>query len=527
MAGESKQDKLLSDLGFSEAEARAGHSLPGLGGNQVEQELLQEVKVTVADVIQQSRENLNFLAALATPEVFKFNYPVILLGVWGLLLEYAVKTRDFSKILLGLPRGFGKTMMIKLYILWLILFTDRRFILVICENEKKAINILSDVTDMLNEPNIIRTFGDWKLGLETDQLALKKFGFRGRNVILMAAGQGTGVRGITLKNERPDVMIFDDIQSREAANSPTEFETLENWFHGTALKAKSPIRCLYIFVGNMYPTKYSLLRKLKYNPTWIKFTAGGILADGTSLWEELQPLKQLLSEFENDLISGKPEIFYSEVLNDENASSNHLIDLSKLPQYPFEDDDFAVGKFIIIDPASGKVDGDAISIGYFEVHDTKPCLLELEEGRFSPGETIRRAIQMCLRRGCRLVVIESNAYQYTLNYWFTFICQQMQITELEAVEIYSGAHSKISRILTMFKSLVAGEIYYHPRCKALVDLQITQFNPLKKDNTDGILDLLTYAPRVLELYPDAIQAGNVIAAEEWQAIGVVEHNSSF
>lgn len=33
-------------------------------------------------------------------------------------------------------------------------------------------------------------------------------------------------------------------------------------------------------------------------------------------------------------------------------------------------------------------------------------------------------------------------------------------------------------------------------------LRITQFNPLKTDNTDDILDLLWYAPRVLEMWPE-------------------------
>jgi hypothetical protein len=61
------------------------------------------------------------------------------------------------------------------------------------------------------------------------------------------------------------------------------------------------------------------------------------------LWEELQPLEQLLREFQNDLATGHPEIFYSEVLNDENASVNSAIDLSKVPEYKFQDDDIPAG----------------------------------------------------------------------------------------------------------------------------------------------------------------------------------------
>jgi hypothetical protein len=283
--------------------------------------------------------------------------------------------------------------------------------------------------------------------------------------------------------------------------------------------------CLFIFVGNMYPTKNSILRKLKHNPKWIKFIAGGILADGTSLWEELQPINQLISEYENDAAMGHPEIFYSEVLNDENASANNLVDFSKLPEFPFADDDPPAGNFIIIDPSNDKYNSDAVSIGYFEVHDATPVAEEIIEGRFSPGDTIRETIKLCLRYNCRLVAIESNAYQYSLLYWSKFICDQMGIHGIEFVEIYSGSTSKNSRILSMFKSYLAGEIYVHPRCKAAVHSQITGFNPLKRDNTDGILDLLTYAPKVIEMYGEYITSLDVLVAQEYDAIPVLGHNS--
>lgn len=484
-----------------------------------------EGSFNATEVATMARESLDFLAALAMPTIFKYFFPPVFLSVWNWLLEYVHKTRDFSQLALGLPRGFGKTMVVKLFILYCILFTRKQFILVLCETTSKAKNIIADVMDMLDEPNIKRTFGDWNLGKETDTQELKKFGFRGRNIILMGAGVESGIRGITIKNRRPDVMIFDDIQSKACANSQTQSETLEGEMYGTAMKAKSPEGCLFIFIANMYPTKWSILRKLKSNPNWIKFIAGGILADGSSLWEELQPIEQLLKEFQNDLDSGHPEIFYAEVLNDETASANALIDFSKLQPYPFQDTDIAGGNFIIIDPATDKPGSDAVSIGYFEVHDGYPCLIELEEGCLSPGDTIRTALKMAFSHNCRAIGVESNAYQYSLLYWFNFICLQLGIVGIEALELYSGSTSKNSRIISMIRSYAAGEIWVHPRCKTATHLQMMQFNPIKRDNTDGLLDLLTYAPKMIELYGEFIQINTVIQEQDWQASKVLEFNS--
>ena len=489
----------------------------------------QEVAFKSQEVQDTARQDLNFLAAIAIPEHFKFSFPPVFITVWLWLLDWVSKPRTFPKLALGLPRGFGKTTVIKLFILFCILFTRRKFILIISASADLAENILADVADMLDNDNIKKVFGDWRLGMEKDTQALKKFGFRGRNIILRAAGAGTSIRGIVLKNERPDVMIFEDIQTREQADSQIESEKLEKWMIGTAMKTKSPFGCMYIFVANMYPTRWSILRKLKANPEWTKFIVGGILSDGTSLWEELHPINQLLDEFSNDLQSGHPEIFYSEVLNDENASVNNLLDLSKLPPYPYDDDDISGGNFVVIDPATGKAGGDAVAITYFEVINAVPVARKVLEDRFSPGQTIKEALNLCLQHNCRLVAIESNAYQATLGYWFKFICAQLEITGINAVEVFSGSFSKNSRIMEMFKSWAKGELYVHPSCFAQVALQATQFNPLKRDNVDGILDCLTYAPKVLDEFSEFIISQSILVAQDLGTVRVLTEaeNSCF
>ncbi len=41
--------------------------------------------------------------------------------------------------------------------------------------------------------------------------------------------------------------------------------------------------------------------------SWI---VGAITQDGKALWEEVQPLEQLLEELESDTLMGCPEIFF-------------------------------------------------------------------------------------------------------------------------------------------------------------------------------------------------------------------------
>lgn len=488
---------------------------------------------TLEEVVTSCRNSPDFLAAMAMPETFQYFLPPHYIEVWNYMVAEIAKKRSFPQIALGLPRGFAKTTLIRLFVLYCILFTEKQYIVIFNKIQDLAIKSVTAIASMLKQPNIIAAFGDYRLGLEIDQQAKKIMGYRGRRIILEAIGAGGTVRGTNEENLRPDVMVFDDIQDRDDADSEVVSKKLEDWLYGTAMKAKSPHGCMYIFLANMYPTKWSLLKRMKKSRTWVKFIVGGILADGTSLWEELQPIEQLIVEYERDKENGKEEIFFAEVLNDENASLNTKLNLSDLPEYNFHEDELALGKFIVIDPATNKAHADDVSIGQFDILERRntliPVMKHVDAGIMSPGNSIKRALLLALQTGTKVIAIESNAYQYTLKYWMDKFIQQLGLTGFIVIDIYSGTKSKNSRIVSMFSELRSGELYYHPRTKAQVESQITQFNPAKTDNTDGILDLLTYAPRIVGEYKEQIIGLSELGRQEASTAKVltVEENSLF
>lgn len=469
--------------------------------------------------ISLAKSDLNFFAGISVPDVFKYLFPPIFVAIWSLLLEAVSKSRGVLQLAIGIPRGFAKTFFLKLFTVYVILFTDRRFILIVCNTEQHAMNFISDVCDILDSINIKKLFGDWRLGLTKDTQALKKFGFRGRNLIVAGIGVGTSLRGLNLKFERPDLILMDDMQSKEGAETKAVAEKELLWMMGTLMKARSYERCLFIFVGNMYPYEGCILRKLKYNPKWISFICGAILEDGQSLWEELRPLTELLEELENDIALGHPEVFYSEVLNDEEAGTVSGIDTSRIPAYPPHLDEIEPqGGFIIIDPATGKAEGlNATAIGAFYIYDGVPVFRTLIAELMSPGETIQKALLLAIQMKIKVIAVESNAYQYTLIYWFDFVCKQLNISGIEFVDIYAGAYSKNAKIKSMLPQLLPSpakhdkvEIILHPEVRSRVVYQITHWNPLKLVNTDDILDLLAWVYKVIELYNHLMELSGMV-----------------
>lgn len=317
------------------------------------------------------------------------------------------------------------------------------------------------------------------------------------------------MRGLNIKLRRPDIFIMDDMQSREDAEQKLVADKQLTWMLGTLMKARSYDRCLFIFVGNMYPFEGSILRKLKTNPKWISFISGAILSDGESIWPEMRPVDELLSELENDIAMGRAEIFYSEVLNDEEAGTAAGIDISKIPAYPPTlDATNPQGGCIIIDPASGKEQGNDVSIGVFFIYDGVPVLHQLAVDKFSPGATIRKALELAFTHNIQLICVESNAYQFTLIYWFGQIMQQIGASGIHFGELTAGVLSKNSKIKDMLQQLVKGEILLHPTVRSQVVYQITHWNPLRKNNTDDILDLLAWVYKAIELYGHLMEFSN-------------------
>ena len=466
------------------------------------------------EIVEGCRTNLDFLASLVLTEIYSYGYPALFHGLWQLLCDAAGHVTGKPKYALGIPRGFAKTIFLKLYVVWLVLFSDRKFILIVCNTEAHAMNFLSDVAEMLSHPNIVAIFGDWRANMgDSDTKALKKFDFRGRSIAIAAIGSGSSPRGLNIKFVRPDCVIMDDMQNRDEASNPEIAKEQMIWMLGTLMKACHPQRCVFIFVGNMYPFEGSILRKLKHSAIWTSIITGAILADGESIWPEHRSVEDLLEELANDTEQGHPEIFHAEVMNDEEGGTVSGIDVSKIKPLPEGlRQEMAQGGFVIIDPSGRKSRSDNTAIGACLIFDETPVLWEVVNKQMDPGETIKTATLLAMKYNMQLIVAEGVAYQETLAYWFEQIWEQLGLEGLTVATITPGGLQKNARIKSWFQLLLSGKNYLHPQVRSEVVYEITQWNPLKTNNVDNLLDIGAYMNKVMaenqSLLPLMVVAAN-------------------
>ncbi|UNI71199.1 hypothetical protein P5_0022 [Aeromonas phage P5] len=460
------------------------------------------------------RTSLDDLAATLDPLTCVAAFPAIFCNIFNLLVTALLAVSGIHRFAVCLPRGHGKTIVMKMMLYWAIVFSPKRFIVVVCKTEELAENLIKDVWDFLHTTNSIAIFGA-PTEVETDRNDKKVFHFRGKNIVLMGIGSESSVRGLNIMNRRPDLFLCDDMQSKENAESTTQAVQLQKWFIGTLLKAGAPEGYTVVYIGNMYPDmripgdveRYTcILRNLQLNRLWTTWVVGAILQDGTALWEAVRSLVSLYEELEMDMSIGEESTFYAEVLNDPTASNSLIWDASKIkePHSLKYEGEPPIGRFIILDPSLGKKKSDAQIALLVEFWDERPEVVDFKIFQMSAPDTVHGLILWMLDVNCRVLIAESVAYQATIIQWFDFYCNLVGASGLIALPIHPKGRSKNSRILSAFKAVMAGRISLAMRVRNYLYLQAKQFKPTRTDNTDDGWDCVAYVDDVVITYPDEI-----------------------
>lgn len=100
---------------------------------------------------------------------------------------------------------------------------------IIGNNEKKAIQLLADIrAELENNPRIIADFGEQKnLGSWEEGFFITKSGFIGQ-----ALGTGQSVRGLRVKDKRPNYIVPDDIETKDTIKNEKRQDDIVEWILG-------------------------------------------------------------------------------------------------------------------------------------------------------------------------------------------------------------------------------------------------------------------------------------------------------
>ena len=237
-------------------------------------------------------------------------------------------------VAIAAPRGHSKSTAITFaYVLAAVLFRERNYVIIISDTEGQATLFLNDIKrELIENEDIIQLFGIEKLekDQETDIIIRMTDGHRFR---IQAKGSEQKVRGLKWRNQRPDLIVGDDLENDEIVMNPERRDKFRRWVNGALLPILSKggvvrlvgtILHIDSYLENRMPrlqNRYTIIDPLKIYSTnkigaWksVKYRAHN--EDFSAiLWPEMYDEKWLKEKRADLVLQGQADIYNQEYLN--------------------------------------------------------------------------------------------------------------------------------------------------------------------------------------------------------------------
>ena len=163
-------------------------------------------------------------------------------------------------------RGLAKSVICDIILpFWLWLRGDPMYLVIIGNNEKKAIQLLADIrAEFEGNPRIIADFGEQKTyGSWDEGFFVTKGGFIGQ-----ALGTGQSVRGLRVKNLRPTMIVPDDTETQDTIKNERRQDQIVQWILYDLIPTMDGDYRRFLFANNA-AFHIMIQKKLQeLNPTW-------------------------------------------------------------------------------------------------------------------------------------------------------------------------------------------------------------------------------------------------------------------
>jgi len=258
-----------------------------------------------------------------------------------------------QKVVIAAPRGFGKTTIDTIaHPAKRILFREKKYIVPISATATSALlqgeNLKNELT---GNPIIRQFFGNMK----TRNFSKEQW-VTSNDIMVMPRGAGQQVRGLLFNRYRPDLILADDLETKEGTRSQEQREKLAEWWETDVCNSidRGSDDWKIVIVGTILHED-SLLANLIDDPEWHSVQLSICDDDFNSLWPDFistEAIKRLYHYHKN---KGKADLFFQEYRNmavsSEDASFKNENFRYYTEQKLAEDNLHNMRTMVIVDPA--------------------------------------------------------------------------------------------------------------------------------------------------------------------------------
>jgi len=201
-------------------------------------------------------------------------------------LPYVVKKKEGAREVIGAPRGNAKSTFVTLcFNLWCLLTRRKRFAVILSDTiEQAAVHLAAIKTELESNPRLRR---DWPYDVgagvvwQAFEIILKN------GAKIMTGGSGRSIRGARNAQDRPDLVICDDIENDTNVARVEQRNKIEGWLDKTVDALGPPDGSMDLIIVNTMLHYDSVCARKSRNPLWSSkiFRAVKKWPDRMDLWQ--------------------------------------------------------------------------------------------------------------------------------------------------------------------------------------------------------------------------------------------------
>jgi hypothetical protein len=226
-----------------------------------------------------------------------------------------------NKVVIAAPRGWGKTSIVALArMARAILFREFGFIVYINQSETAAVMQTENLKRELVSNRYIRQFfGSVKTRSAGDDEIDEQFSKKAwvaYDTFVLPRGGGQQVRGVIYKNDRPGLIVIDDLEDKTEVLNPENRKQLKNWLYSDVLEAvpQTNLNWKVIYIDTL-KHEDALLQHLLTSEDWDGKRLESCDDNFNSTAPEFVPTEVIKQKWDAAVKAGETDTFFQEHRN--------------------------------------------------------------------------------------------------------------------------------------------------------------------------------------------------------------------
>ena len=432
-----------------------------------------------------------------------------------------------QKVAIAAPRGWGKTSIVALALMarW-ILFRYTGFICYINKSHDAASLQTENLRrELVSNRDIRSFFGDFKQRdvktTEFEEVFSKK-AWVAYDTLVWPRGAGQQVRGVLFRNDRPGLIVIDDLEDPQKINNDEIRKAWYEWLYADVIKSVPRIgpkakdwKIVYI---DTLKHEDSVLQKLIDSPEWESVRLEACDDDFHSTAPDFISDIEIAKEWQQHVDAGQTDVFFRELRNlpistkDSSFRQDYFHYYNLPPERPVREGDLKlfdaevqqdqnIETVVILDPAKTvkihSAESAIIGIG-IDLNSARLFIRDIVSKKMYPNEIYDEYFGMCQMLGAKVGGVEETS----LN---EFIRQPIKNemfrrgTFLELIWLKArGGMKKELRIKELVPYYRGGYIYHNASCANTKKLE-QQLLMFPRSALWDIMDAEAYIIEMLEL----------------------------